>query len=237
MFEIVYCAFFFQWGYPAGPELTNGDWLSFLGGYLEFSGALVMAWLVYRQSETINKLAMQEYRIGVKAIPDKIELKEYLEEDQSHVFCTYMDKGVPKLYIKHDCVLDTKATKTQLLHKNIPFFYFHIINKGKTKIERLKFNAVSIISPETKQAGRYLFKKNNGGNILNGTYTVAPECCLYICFAFQGFPDSLPLNTVNVEFQYNIGDFEEKQFFTFLIQRESNKIIITDGEIEVHQER
>lgn len=97
MFEIVYCAFFFQWGYPAGPELTNGDWLSFLGGYLEFSGALVMAWLVYRQSETINKLAMQEYRIGVKAIPDKIELKEYLEEDQSHVFCTYMDKGVPIL--------------------------------------------------------------------------------------------------------------------------------------------
>lgn len=148
-----------------------------------------------------------------------------------------MSEGIPRLYVKHDCILETKAAKEQPTHEDIPFFYFHIINKGKTKIERLQFNTLSIISPDAKQVEQYLFKKNNGGNILNGTYSIAPECCLYICFVLQGFPDSLSLNTVNVEFQYKIGDFEDKQFFAFLIQRESNKIVITDGEIEVHQER
>lgn len=69
MFIIIHLFFCYQLGLPASVvqdnstdlTLSASDWLGFLGGYLGFSGSLIMAYLVYRQNKTINNLTLSEY--------------------------------------------------------------------------------------------------------------------------------------------------------------------------------
>ncbi len=99
-FELIYCAFYDQIGFPPGNNLTNSDWLSFLSGYLGFAGSLIMAWLVYKQDKKINELTMQEYQVVFSSVVKGLETKIYSKEEQDAVF--YRPKNQPELYIKHD---------------------------------------------------------------------------------------------------------------------------------------
>lgn len=71
VFIVIHFLFCYQIGFPGSVSqnnntdlnLTSADWLGFLGGYLGFAGSLVMAYLVYRQSEQINNLTLSEYKL------------------------------------------------------------------------------------------------------------------------------------------------------------------------------
>ena len=80
----IYCAFYYHIGFPASQGqdssalvLTASDWLAFLGSYLTFAGALIMAYLVYRQNEKITELTIADHEPKIA-----LRISKILEEEK-----------------------------------------------------------------------------------------------------------------------------------------------------------
>ena len=229
-FELIYCAFYDQIGFPPGNNLTNSDWLSFLSGYLGFAGSLIMAWLVYKQDKKINALTMQEYQVVFSSVVKGLETKIYSKEEQDAVF--YRPKNQPELYIKHD-IKQIKAMNNTGLSNCLPVLYFSLINMGKLKVDKLCFDSVKIMSPETGAVNCvFSFHKSDGGNILNGSHSILPASSLNICFILHDLPREISISKFEVLFHYYIGAHKEVQSTSFFVEwnLQEKKFLIVDGE-------
>lgn len=197
-FEGIYIAFYNQWGPPPGPNLENTDWLSFLAGYLGFAGSLIMAWLVYRQEKKINELLLQEYKVTLKPSVKGIELKKYSDDEMDYYF--YKFGGCNDLYIKHDVELLSDYKDVNINNSDLKsVIYFELINMGKLRVDNLCFNSVKIISPETNSIKyEFAFKKDIGGNLLNGSHQILPDNSLCVCLVFLSFPTTLSIHKLQL---------------------------------------
>lgn len=238
IFELIYWAFYIPQGFPPGPGLTNADWLSFLSGYLGFAGALIMAWLVYKQDKKINELTMQEYQVVFRPIVEGLNTKTYTDQEASYVF--YKLENQIKLYAKHDIDLVSSKTPGENIGISVPevlpVFYFSIVNTGKLKVDKFCFDEVNIVSPEDGiKKYQFSFRKSNGGNILNGSYSILPGSSLYACLILHTFPKQMPTSRFELSFHYFIGAHQESQSAEFWVERNTQGILFfTDGENEVH---
>ncbi len=239
---LVYCAFYYHWGFPPGSDLQNSDWLAFLSGYLGFSGALIMAWLVYKQDKTINQLTAQEYRVTFKPVADYIELAQHSEINEEEIFVAL--GNAKKLYVKQDVMLDSKKCtwSNDDSHNPIPFIYLSIINVGRLKVDKLHFDSLEIVPPQIQETGAktpslyYSFCEESGGNILNGSHRILPNSSFRICLIPDHFPIQLSLSILKLSFHYFIGEHEESQSIEMLIQLNAlpvNKVFLSDWETEV----
>ena len=69
----VYFLFVAQIGLPAGKDLSNREWLSFLGGYLGFVGSLVMSAMVYRQEKQLAQLTLRQNDFYLECAVETVE--------------------------------------------------------------------------------------------------------------------------------------------------------------------
>lgn len=234
-FEGIYIAFYNQWGPPPGPNLENTDWLSFLAGYLGFAGSLIMAWLVYRQEKKINELLLQEYKVTLKPSVKGIELKKYSDDEMDYYF--YKFGGCNDLYIKHDVELLSDYKDVNINNSDLKsVIYFELINMGKLRVDNLCFNSVKIISPETNSIKyEFAFKKDIGGNLLNGSHQILPDNSLCVCLVFLSFPTTLSIHKLQLSFSYFLGTHQEEKDVIFLIHRTSDgQLVFVDGKRVCH---
>lgn len=72
-YGVVYLLFVLQIGPPAGRDLSNGEWLSFLGGYLSFVGSLIMSVMVYRQEKKLAQLTLKQNEFYLECAVEAVE--------------------------------------------------------------------------------------------------------------------------------------------------------------------
>lgn len=118
-YGVIYVLFFFQIGLPAGNELGNKEWLSFLSGYLGFAGTLIMSVMVYRQERQLAQLTLKQNNFRVECTIEMVEcgnknfetryhnfyIPKFFEENDSKrfYFINRLEKNYPKDEGNKDC--------------------------------------------------------------------------------------------------------------------------------------
>lgn len=125
---LIYAVFYFQIGLPSGSGLENKDWLAFLGGYLSFSGSLIISVMIYRQEKRLAKLTMKQSDFFLECAVEAIELadKDFIPKNQGFYIPTlfenseeYSDRYFFSDYFEKErsssCSTETKEEKTLIL--------------------------------------------------------------------------------------------------------------------------
>ena len=104
---------------------------------------------------------------------------------------------------------------------------------GKLKVDKLCFDSVKTLSPETGTVDcTFSFCKYDGGNILNGSHSILPESSLNICLALHDLPKEISISTFEILFHYYIGEHKEIQSISFFVERnpQEKMFLFVDGE-------
>lgn len=225
-FIIIHFLFCYQIGFPASVMQNNhtdlvlsaSDWLSFLSGYLGFAGSLIMAYLVYHQSETINKLTVSEYLISVslevhgcvKSVDyDGFRGERILQpikdsEEKYYTFRCRREDETVKDYEKFDILIFTE-----------------LVNNSKSYIKKLSFSGIEIRGIEDDK--RYVFY-NCGGkwDPADKKTEIHPGKKLKRCFMIENIPCNINLSWMTIHFTYD----ENKELpLKVLIQKAEGEII------------
>lgn len=205
----IHFLFCYQIGFPASVTQNNrtdlnlnaSDWLGFLGSYLGFSGALIMAYLVYRQSKIIDGFTILEYKpslsimkcICVKSTDyvDKFDIDnviQYLPNDLYTYYYTY--------HLKHCKVLGTEYEKFNLL------LFVEIMNNSKLTINNFSFLSIEIRG--INNSCDYIYT-NRGGewDPANKKTQINPGGKLKRCFIIEDIPSIIDISWMILRFTYD----------------------------------
>lgn len=231
---LVYGAFYFQVGFPAGEGLSSSDWLSFLGGYLGFAGSLIMAWLVYLQDTRLKELTLEEYAAEFYGCIRSLKWidRKSLEREPTQVviFCGE-GEGKGKSYFKHEAFLKSEEKRKDTEEK-WPVIFLSLKNAGKLSVKNICFEKIEIQSYD-KDAKRYTygFQVKNEENLMNGKHEILPGGALNICLVMHSLPEELKFSSFRLTFGFKIGKRKQEQELLFYIETKGKKIIqISDGE-------
>lgn len=247
----VYLFFFYKLGLPAADGLDDSNWLSFLSGYLSFSGSLIMAWLVFTQSRDINnqntllnnqsrilnELTLQEYRIVLKGVVESLELRDFNENELNKWTIKPRNcKNNQESYFKYDLIKNgisevdyTSATKYYL--------FFKLYNVSKLTIEDLKIMQVyfsrynSGCKDNNKKELCYKIYAGREASVFNGTHINLPNDWVPICLVLPNvhdFDNEIPYK-LEVLVSYRIDTKESANRLLFTLYRDNNLLTVVDG--------
>lgn len=205
----IHYLFCYQIGFPASVTQNNGtdlnlnasDWLGFLGSYLGFSGSLIMAYLVYRQSKIIDELTISEYKPSMSIMKcmcvkstdyvngfDIDNLIQYLPNDLYTYYYTY--------HLKHCKVLETEYEKFNLL------LFVEIINNSKLTINNFSFLSIEIKG--INNSCSYIYT-NLGAqwDPANKNTQINPGGKLKRCFIIEDIPSTIDISWMILSFTYD----------------------------------
>lgn len=235
-FELIYCAFFFEIGFPPGSMLNSSDWLSFLGSYLGFAGSLIMAVLVYKQDKKINDLTLQEYQTSFKLSIERSDRFVRYSRKEYEDYVIRDPLGGADVYIKHDVLLS--GTTMDYKEKDIPYICFKLTNAGRLGVSDVVFNSISIktLSSAAKELN-YLFDNGPGGNIWNGKHVILPMDSIMIGLVLHSFELYVGSYQCDMNISYCIGNIQQTtQVIFFCKVSEINsrkKIQFIDGKSDL----
>lgn len=202
---IIHIMFCFEIGFPASAvqnnlgeyDLKPVDWLSFLGSYLGFAGAFLMAYLVYRQSQIIDMFTLSEY---IPALRIKI------------CDCTTGDFYIPGSIVQgnpkeakgayYTYLLDTKLDSSIEWEECGILLFYEIINSSKSIIEGVALQSVEIeeIMPAEKKI-KY-FVQATKWDCVNQRTRIFPGYKVKQCIYIQKIPKKLNLSCMTINFRY-----------------------------------
>lgn len=214
VFIVIHFLFCYQIGFPGSVSqnnntdlnLTSADWLGFLGGYLGFAGSLVMAYLVYRQSERINNLTLSEYKPSASIIVQKcVRSTDYGEDDGFAI--NAIIQTVPGVkseeYYSYHCVAPINDSiefeQFQIL------LFLNIVNNSKAPINNLSFKSLEI--KEIGNESRIFEYVNRGKDYdpADGHSDVLPSRYLKRCILIENIPKEIKTSWMTLNFTYGKG--------------------------------
>ena len=190
--------FCYQIGFPASVaqnnatdlRLSSSDWLSFLSGYLGFAGSVVMAYLVYRQSETINGFILSEYKPRVSLVIQKNVKSTDYDIVQEKFSVRHIVQHIPGRkkdeYYSYHCATD--RVKDDNYENFMILIFVELINNSKTPINNLSFKSLEI--NDITGATQGINYVNRGGDYdpADGYTDILPGRTLKRCFLIESIP-------------------------------------------------
>lgn len=226
VFLFIYAFFFYKWGLSPAESLEDKDWLAFLSGYLSFSGSLVMAWLVFKQSAIINQFTIQEYGIHVKGEIDDLTT---LERTKSIGKWTLRYPNNNKDYFKYDlCVNAQRLDTDDAKYKNLLWFKFY--NYGKLPIHRLSFNHVIIRDLNSEEKDRIFFVyKGEKSSPFNGIHSIVPNDWVQICFVLPPIENYLSKKSYDFKISFSTEGMKSEEYINFVLYCDNKRLFMIDG--------
>ena len=243
---VIHMFFCYQVGFPASVTqdpsadltLSSADWLGFLGGYLGFAGSLVMAYLVYRQSDFINKFTISEYEpsagLIIKNCVKSTEHDRYIDNNivqsipgapEEHYYTIYY---IPK-------------EKLRGIEDGKHLVFVEIVNNSKLPISKISFSEIKI--EELSVGGRGYEYKNSICNDVDldpadGLAEILPGGKIRRCFVIDKPPRIINIGWITIRFSGFFLDrkhlFEAKVLVSkeaghrMTLLRETNSFIVGD---------
>ncbi len=211
IFIIIHYFFCYQFGLPASVTqdnstdltLTASDWLGFLGGYLGFSGSLVMAFLVYRQSETINNLTLSEYAPSASLIIQKsVNSTEFQAKDDTFALLD-ISQNIPgkknDKYYSYHCA----CSREDIEYETYSILIFvKIINDSKASIRNLSFKSLEIKELKGKNDHFMFVNRGDEWDPSDGFTDILPGRTLKRCFLIERVPREIKPSWMTFNFSY-----------------------------------
>ena len=226
LFVGIHLLFYYQVGFPASKNqaekdllLSSSDWLSFLGNYLGFSGSLVMAFIVYRQSKIIDELTISEYKpsisISIKSCNKSTEYKKDVFKDEN--ILQVLPNASEPFYTYH-CDLEDDGKKLNIENYSILLFV-EIYNLSKSRINQFSFKYIDFKSNDEQY--KYI---NRGGNWdpADNLTQIFPGKMLKRCFLINRIPENLGLCWMVISFTDEENRNLEQRF---LVSKRKNGIL------------
>lgn len=210
VYTVIHLFFCYQWGLPASVSqnnltLSSSDWLGFLSGYLGFSGSLVMAYLVYRQSKVINKLSISEYLPSATlAILKSVKSTDFSDtENVRYVSSNILQcpPGEPnRKYYTYHC--DLVSSNNVSGEQYEVMLFAEVINNSKSAMRNLSFHSIEI--KEIQDKNNVFIFKNRGGNWdpTDKVTDLLPESRIARCFLIDKIPVSFGISWMTIKFTY-----------------------------------
>lgn len=226
-FIIIHFLFCYQIGFPASVMQNNhtdlilsaSDWLNFLSGYLGFAGSLIMAYLVYHQSEAINKLTASEYLVSVS-----LEVQDCVKSVDCDNFCGKrilqpISKNSAEKYYTFHC---RRENDTVTDYEDFDVLIFtELVNNSKSTIKKLSFSGIEI--REIDGGKSYSFYNCFGKlDPADKTTEIYPGKKLKRCFMIENIPCNINLSWMTIYFTY---DGTKELPLKVLIQKAKGEII------------
>ncbi|GBU04694.1 hypothetical protein EDD74_11744 [Faecalimonas umbilicata] len=213
----IHFLFCYQIGFPASVtqndrtdlNLNASDWLGFLGSYLGFSGSLIMAYLVYRQSKVIDELTILEYKPSISIMKCIcVKSTDYVNEFEIDNLIQYLPDDLNTYYytyhLKHCKVLETEYEKFNLL------LFVEIMNNSKLTINNFSFLSIEIKGINNS----YSYIYTNLGeqwDPANKNTQINPGGKLKRCFIIEDIPRIIDISWMILRFTYDENqDFDIK---------------------------
>lgn len=210
MFIIIHLFFCYQLGLPASVvqdnstdlTLSASDWLGFLGGYLGFSGSLIMAYLVYRQNKTINNLTLSEYVPSVSLIVQKsVNSTEFKDNDKFSL--RDISQNIPgnknEMYYSYHCACPRNDIEYEAYSILI---FVKIINESKAPICNLSFKSLEIEELMDKNNHFMFVNRGNEWDPSDGSTDILPGRMLKRCFLIERVPQEIKTSWMTFNFSY-----------------------------------
>lgn len=215
----IHLAFYYRIGFPASKNqsesdlvLRSADWLSFLGNYLSFSGSLVMAYIVYRQSKAIDELTISEYKpsinITIRACIKSAEYKKGLFKENN--ILQVLPNDSEPFYTYHCDLLENDK---QPLENYSILLFVEIHNYSKSTINQLSFKHIVFTSLDLSDKCQYEYK-NRGGDWdpADKLSQILPGKMLKRCFLINKIPEDLGIRWMTITFHDAENQILEQRF-------------------------
>ena len=206
VYFIIHILFCFEIGFPASAiqnsigeyALKPEDWLNFLGSYLGFAGAFVMAYLVYRQSRIIDMLTLSEYMPSLRIKLCKCtndgafingSIIQRISDDSDEPYYTY------RLMAEVD-------SSTELEEFGILMF-FEIINDSKTIVEGIDLLSVAIKELKSKNEKVRYYVQEDEWNPIGQSTKIFPGHKVKRCIYIEKIPKKIDLGRMTMTFKYD----------------------------------
>ena len=249
-YALVYLFFFYKIGLPPVDGLDDSDWLSFLSGYLTFSGSLIMAWLVFTQSRDINnqntllnnqsrilnELTLQEYRIVLKGVIEFLELREFNEKELNKwTIIPRICENNQESYFKYD-LIKKDISEIDYTSTTKYYLFFKLYNFSKLTIENFKIRQVcfrhSYFENENNSNKELCYSVYDGreASVFNGTHIILPNDWVPICLVLPSVDDFD--NEIAYRFEvfvsYKVDTQESENHLIFTLYRNNNLLTVVD---------
>lgn len=206
-FIIIHLSFCYQWWFPASISQDNykdlmlgsADWLSFLSGYLSFAGSLVMAYLVYRQSEKIDKLTLSEYQPSLNLLIQKTaKSTDYPNFAVTNIIQNIPEQPLDQYYTYH---CDLVETNNECEDFSILLFV-EITNNSKATMRNLSFLSIELQDIQDKNKKILYTNRGDDWDPADRTTEILPGSNINRCFLLNKIPKSLGINWMTFSFAH-----------------------------------
>lgn len=232
LYIAIHFLFCYQIGFPASVtqnnvmdlNLTSSDWLSFLSGYLGFSGSLIMAILVFKQSEKINKLTISEYTPSASLVIQACVKSSDYPNFMGNLLC-YPRPETSMSYYTFHCRRKEDDEKTTEDDSFDLLLFAEIVNNSKSPITCLSFTNINIdeIKRDSKSRQSYtFFSCENVSDPADKKTTIYPGQALKRCFLIQNPPKVIDMSWMTINFTFGN---DLPLALEVLIQKQENDII------------
>lgn len=211
IFLVIHFLFCYQIGLPASLtqdndtdlNLTSSDWLSFLGAYLGFAGSFIMAYVVYKQTEMINRITLSEYQPSVSiAVLSCVKSTAYEpgEFAENAIMQVMPGTDEEEFYSYHYNLDETNVNEFEDFKILI---FVEIINNSKTSIKNISFKSLAI--REVNSEGRYINyeKKEEGFDPADRCTDILPNHSIKRCILLNCIPEEMDIGWMTLNFVYN----------------------------------
>ena len=233
LFIGIHFFFCYQIGFPASVtqnnttdlSLSSSDWLSFLSGYLGFSGSLVMAYLVYRQSETINSFVLSEYKPYVSLVVQKCVKSTEYKKKQEEFSLTDIVQHIPGMKTdEYYCYHCAAIIEENNIYENFNVLIFaEIVNNSKIPINNLSFKSIEIKGIQSEHVLTYV-KRGGNYDLADGYIDILPGRSLKRCFLIENVPKVLDISWMTFYFSSDTKILFNPKFL--VSKTESNSLLL-----------
>lgn len=228
----IHFLFCYQIGFPASVtqndvidlNLTSSDWLSFLSGYLGFSGSLIMAILVFKQSEKINELTISEYTPSASLLVQACVKSDAYPNFEGDLLCYSMPE-TSRGYYTFQCRRNKDDEAISECDSFDLLLFAEIVNNSKSAITGLSFANISIDEINQDGQGGHNYTFFNCGKKCDPAdkkTIIYPWQALKRCFLIQNPPKVIDMSWMTINFTFGN---KVPLSLEVLIQKHENGII------------
>ena len=212
LYIAIHFLFCYQIGFPASVtqnnvmdlNLTSSDWLSFLSGYLGFSGSLIMAVLVFKQSEKINILTISEYTPSASLLVQACVKSDDYPNFEGDLLCYSMPE-TSSGYYTFQCRRNEDDEALSECDSFDLLLFTEIVNNSKSAITGLSFANISIEEINQDGQGGHSYTFFNCGKKYDPAdkkTIIYPGQALKRCFLIQNPPKVIDMSWMTVNFTF-----------------------------------
>lgn len=229
---IIYILFSLQLVLPPGKSLELRDWLSFLGGYLSFSGSLAVSVLVYLQERHLAKLTIKQNQVHIECIVDTIELLAKKSKDYNPI------ARVPTIFKEDDDYFDRfyfcnyyngpntfEDQNSRLLILSTRLLCSHNADVTDIKIPKITISRMQNLHDMTSGIV-YSLERGSVRNFISQQVHELFMCCYLYPFSIPNAGDEYQ---IELKFTYNSHEGTGENSAIVFMKREANRLYIVDG--------